>query len=170
MEACPRLDMFPQTPFVCAQESSNLGLTIKKLIQLQYNENPEDFQSEVTSFTTLRNDSCVKMITSGDTGLKNLKKYYCQLVFFQNRFKVLESPLMKKGPFDFPWSEADDDLLMGPTNYDNLDSEMAFVLYNIGVMYTSLANRENRTDSESMKTACTYYQNAAWAFHTLPDR
>ena len=119
---------------------------------------------------TLRNESCVKMSTNGDMGLKNLKKYYCQLVFFQNRFKVLDSPLMKKGPFDFPWSEADDDLLMGPTNYDNLDSEMAFVLYNIGVMFTFLANRENRTGSESMKAACTYYQNAAWAFHTLPDR
>ena len=77
---------------------------------------------------------------------------------------------MKKGPFDFPWREAEDDLLMGPTNYDNLDSEMAFVLYNIGVMFTCLANREDRTGSESMKTACTYYQNAAWAFHTLPDR
>ena len=85
---------------------------------MQYNENPEDFRTEVTSFMTLRNDSCVKMITNGDIGLKNLKKYYCQLVLFQNRFKVLESPLMKKGPFDFPWSEADDDLLMGPTNYD----------------------------------------------------
>jgi hypothetical protein len=47
---------------------------------------------------------------------------------------------------------------------------MAFVLYNIGIMFTSLANREARTDSESMKTACSYYQNAAWAFHTLPDR
>jgi hypothetical protein len=62
------------------------------------------------------------------------------------------------------------DFLIGPTNYDNLDSEMAFVLYNIGIMFTSLANREARTDSESMKTACSYYQNAAWAFHTLPDR
>ena len=62
------------------------------------------------------------------------------------------------------------DFFLGPTNYDNLDSEMAFVLYNIGIMFTSLANREARTDSESMKTACSYYQNAAWAFHTLPDR
>ena len=137
MEACPRLDMFPQPSFVCAQESSSLGLAVKKLIrvwqltffcllhifcfiynfflflQLQYNENPEDFRSEVTTFTSLRNESCVKILTNSDIGLKNLKRYYCQLAFFRNRFKVLDSPLMKNGPFDFPWSEADDDLLMG---------------------------------------------------------
>ena len=82
-------------------------------LQLQYNENPEDFRSEVTTFTSLRNESCVKILTNSDIGLKNLKRYYCQLAFFRNRFKVLDSPLMKKGPFDFPWSEAEDDLLMG---------------------------------------------------------
>ena len=82
-------------------------------LQLQYNENPEDFRSEVTTFTSLRNESCVKILTNSDIGLKNLKRYYCQLAFFRNRFKVLDSPLMKKGPFDFPWSEADDDLLTG---------------------------------------------------------
>ena len=58
----------------------------------------------------------------------------------------------------------------GDVIYGWSHSEMAFVLYNIGVMFTFLANRESRTGSESMKTACTYYQNAAWAFHTLPDR
>ena len=82
-------------------------------LQLQYNENPEDFRSEVTTFTSLRNESCVKISTNSDIGLKKLKRYYCQLAFFQNRFKVLDSPLMKKGPFDFPWREAEDDLLMG---------------------------------------------------------
>ena len=58
--------------------------------QLQYNENPEDFRSEVTTFTTLRNDSCVKILTNGDIGLKNMKRYYCQLAFFRNRFKGLK--------------------------------------------------------------------------------
>ena len=35
MEACPRLDMFPQPSFVCAQESSSLGLAVKKLIRVR---------------------------------------------------------------------------------------------------------------------------------------
>jgi hypothetical protein len=53
--------------------------------------------------------------------------------------------------------------------YSDLNCEMAFVLYNIGVMNAYLGNKQDRATSESMKAACSHYQAAAWAFHTLPD-
>ena len=79
--------------------------------QLQYNENPDDFIAEVESFAKLRNTACVYISSKNETALENMKQYYCQLQFFKNRFKVLDSPLMKKGPFDFPWADLDDDPL-----------------------------------------------------------
>lgn len=167
MEACPKLEMFALPQTVSAQESSSLGLVINKLIRLQFNENPDDFKQEVAKFTSLRNSSCLRICVS-ESALKNLKRYYCQLHFLRNRFKVLDSPLMKKGPFDFRWNDDDEDPLV--TNYDNLDHEMGFVLYNIGVMHNLLGIQEDRNNSESMKRACGHFQSAAWAFHTLPDR
>ena len=77
-----------------------------KTFQLQYNENPEDFNSEVEAFAKLRNTSCVYINSSNtELALDNMEMYYCQLAFFKNRFQILESPLMKKGPFDFPWTD-----------------------------------------------------------------
>ena len=81
------------------------------IFQLQYNENPDDFFAEVESFAKLRNTACVYINSKKETALENMKQYYCQLQFFKNRFKVLDSPLMKKGPFDFPWADLDDDPL-----------------------------------------------------------
>lgn len=41
---------------------------------------------------------------------------------------------------------------------------MASILHNIAALYTELALAEPRTTAESLKTACTHYQHAAWAF------
>ena len=106
---------------------------------MQYNENPEDYKNSVKQLTSLRSVSCVK-INITQSNLDSLKKYYCQLHFFRNRFKVLDSPLMKKGPFDFPWCDEEEDLFMAPSTYDNLDNEMGFVLYNIGVLHSLLGS------------------------------
>merc|ERR1711976_629162 len=104
MEGCPKLPMFVYDLKI-ARESSNFPQVIKKLIRLQYNEKPEDFNSEVDSFAKLRNTACVYINSSTGQALDNAKQYYCQLQFFKNRFQILESPLMKKGPFDFPWAD-----------------------------------------------------------------
>ena len=53
---------------------------------------------------------------------------------------------------------------------EDIEFEMASVLYNIGALHSHLGAAESRTTSDSMKVACTHFQCAAWAFHTLPDR
>ena len=106
-----------------------------KTFQLQYNENPEDFNSEVEAFAKLRNTSCVYINSSNtELALDNMEMYYCQLAFFKNRFQILESPLMKKGPFDFPWTDVVEDPLnpFAMSMHADLESEMAIVFYNIG--------------------------------------
>ena len=85
------------------------------------------------------------------------------------------TPRIKKGgsageesnPFQFSWYD-----VYSGTIYqiEDIDFEMASVLFNIGALHTHLGAAESRTTSESMKVACTHFQCAAWAFHTLPDR
>ena len=97
--------------------------------------------------------------------------YYCQLTFFKNRFQILDTPLMKKGPFDFPWTDVVEDPLnpFAMSMHADLESEMAIVFYNIGILHSNLGNKEERLSSESMKNACNHYQHAAGIFHSLPD-
>ncbi len=94
-----------------------------------------------------------------------LKKYYCQLHFLQNRFKIKSGG--GEGPFAFPWYDVYSGSLF---TFSDLHYEMASVLYNIGALHSQLGWREDRSTSEGMKMACTHFQCAAWAFHTLPDR
>lgn len=48
--------------------------------------------------------------------------------------------------------------------------ELASILYNIGALHTQLASSEPRTSADSLKAACTRYQNAAWAFLYLREQ
>ena len=73
---------------------------------------------------------------------------------------------VKKGPFDFPWLDLYD---QSTVLFSELCTEMSFVLYNIGVIQAELGNMEEKSTSDSLRNACSYYQGAAWAFHSLPD-
>ena len=55
-------------------------------------------------------------------------------------------------------------------NYTDINYEKAATLYNYGAIHSILGSQESRGSSEGMKVACTHFQCAAWAFHTLPDR
>lgn len=48
--------------------------------------------------------------------------------------------------------------------------EMASILYNIGALHTQLGAAESRTTPDSLKAACTHYQQAAWAFNHLKEQ
>lgn len=48
--------------------------------------------------------------------------------------------------------------------------EMACILYNIGALHTQLGAAEPRTSPESLKAACTHFQNAAWAFQVVREQ
>lgn len=94
-----------------------------------------------------------------------LKKYFCQLHFLQNRFKI--SGDSEDGPFAFPWMEVYSGVMF---TYCYLHYEMASVLYNIGALHTALGAKLDRSDSEGMKLACTHFQCSAWAFQTISER
>ena len=128
-----------------------------------YNEDPELFVKELEEIAKLRSNSCIRP-KEDVTGVTDLKRYYSQLHLLQNRFKLEGGD---KGPFNFSWSDPYSGSLY---TLPDFDYELASVLYNLGSLHSILGAAEKRDSSESMKVACTHFQCAAWAFHTLPDR
>lgn len=93
-------------------------------------------------------------------GLSVVKRYYCQLHSLQHRFNL------SGGDLNFSWK----DVYTGVTHQNtSLKYEMAAVLYNIGALHTQLGVKEDRTNSESLKIACTHFQCAAWAFGHIKE-
>ena len=69
--------------------------------------------------------------------MANVQRYYSQLQFLKNRFKVGD------GHFDFAWY----DVYLGIVcNYTDIDYEMCSVLYNVGALHSILGSQETRDD------------------------
>lgn len=51
----------------------------------------------------------------------------------------------------------------------DLRFEMASILYNIGALHSQLGASEPRNTADSLKAACTHFQQAAWAFMYLRE-
>ena len=132
-------------------------------LKTHYNEDPDQFSKELEELGKLRSHSCIRPV-SDYSGIKALKRYYCQLHLIQNRFKIKSG---NEGPLQFSWYEPYSSSIY---TLNDINFEMACVLYNIGALHSHLGSTEPRNCSESMKVACTHFQCAAWAFHTLPDR
>ena len=130
---------------------------------MAYNEDPDTFAKELGEIGKLRSNSCIRP-KEDFTGVTEIKRYYSQLHLLQNRFKIESGD---KGPFNFSWSDA---YAGNSYTLPDFDYELAAVLYNLGALHSILGATEKRDSSESMKVACTHFQCAAWAFHTLPDR
>ena len=135
----------------------------KSYIQINYNEDPDSFAKELDEVGRLRSNSCIRP-REDVTGVTDIKRYYSQLHLLQNRFKIESGD---KGPFNFSWNDPYSGTLY---TLPDFDYELASVLYNLGSLHSTLGAAEKRDTSESMKVACTHFQCAAWAFHTLPDK
>lgn len=55
------------------------------------------------------------------------------------------------------------------SSLSDISDEMACILYNMGALHTQLGASEPRNTPDSMKLACTRYQNAAWIFQYLKE-
>ena len=85
MEAIPKLSMVSFDP---KQSPENLDFKAKlcNLIGEKFGENPSAFAAEIKELETLRANSCIRMSETIE-GVATLKKYYCQLIFLQNRYR-----------------------------------------------------------------------------------
>ncbi|XP_063617343.1 tyrosine-protein phosphatase non-receptor type 23 [Cydia splendana] len=161
MEAVPKL---PLLSFELKEspETTHFGPKLKQYIADAYREDPESYSNEMHQLESLRSSAVRPSIDAA--GLSALYRYFCQLRAIQSRF-----PMAKGQPAacTFAWKDL----------YANMSSpladirfEMACILHNIGALHTQLGASEPRTSPESLKTACTHFQNAAWAFQLVKEQ
>ncbi|XP_060801444.1 tyrosine-protein phosphatase non-receptor type 23 isoform X1 [Amyelois transitella] len=161
MEAVPKLPML-SFELKSSPESTHFGPKLKQYISEVYREDPDSYSNEMHQLEGLRS-AAVRPI-SDITGLSVMNRYFCQLRAMQSRF-----PMAKGQPAacTFVWKD-----LYANMNCSlaDLRFEMACILHNIGALLTQLAASEPRTTADSLKAACTRYQNAAWAFQYVREQ
>ncbi|GBP56767.1 Tyrosine-protein phosphatase non-receptor type 23, partial [Eumeta japonica] len=161
MEAVPKLSLL-SFELKVSSENTHFGPKLKQYIKEAYREDPDSYGNEIHQLEGLR--SAAVRSTLDSSGLNALYKYYCQLRAIQSRF-----PMAKGQPVAIPFAWKDLYANMSCSLAD-IRFEMACVLYNIGAMHTQLGAAEPRTTPDSLKSVCTHYQHAAWAFHHLRDQ
>ena len=90
MEAIPKLSMVGFDPKQ-SPENLDLAAKLRQLIAERFGEDPGAFATEIKELETLRANSCIRMSETID-GVATLKKYYCQLIFLQNRYPTVLEP------------------------------------------------------------------------------
>ena len=133
MEAVPRLPML-NFDLKTSPENPDFDNKFKQLIA-QLGEDPSGFEKEIREFGTLRASSCIRPSVSVE-GAATAKKYYCQLLFLKNRFKIGSD-----SPFQFSWKDIYSNVKYSTSD---INHELASVLYNIGALHSRLGSEEDR--------------------------
>lgn len=125
-----------------------------------YQEDAEAYSKEVFALETLRNQA---MHPPPKEACNLLKRYYAQLHSLKNRFPQI----MEHSKFVFTWKDLYHNNIQ---EYNNINYELAAVLFNIAASHTQMGSSVTRGDIEGMKLACTHFQCAAWAFGELKQK
>ena len=95
MEAVPRLPMI-NFELKTSKENPDFNNQLRRLIA-GLGEDPTGFDKEIKEIESLRANSCIRPSESVE-GVAIAKKYYCQLLFLKNKFKI-----NSESPFQFSW-------------------------------------------------------------------
>ncbi|CAG4976183.1 unnamed protein product [Parnassius apollo] len=160
MEAVPKLPLI-SFELKVSPENTHFGPKLKQYIAEAYREDPDSYGNEIHQLEGLR--SAAVRATVDAAGLSALNRYFCQLRAMQSRF-----PMAKGQPVacTFVWKDLYANM---SCSLADIRFEMACILYNIGALHTQLGAAEPRTSPDSLKAACTHYQQAAWAFNYLKE-
>ncbi|RVE46209.1 hypothetical protein evm_009167 [Chilo suppressalis] len=161
MEAVPKLPLI-SFELKTSPENTHFGPKLKQYIGEAYREDPDSYSNEIHQLEGLR--SAAVRPSNDASGLSALLRYFCQLRAIQSRF-----PMAKGQPVacSFAWKDLYANM---SCSLADIRFELACILYNIGALHTQLASSEPRTSADSLKAACTKYQNAAWAFQYLREQ
>lgn len=160
MEAVPKLPLI-SFELKTSPENTHFGPKLKQYIGEAYREDPDSYNNEIHQLEGLR--SAAVRPTIDLAGLSALNRYFCQLRAMQSRF-----PMGKGQPVacSFNWKDLYANM---SCSLADLKFEMACILYNIGALHTQLGASEPRNTADSLKSACSHFQHAAWAFLHLRE-
>lgn len=139
----------------------SLSTAVRQYISTKYDQHPDMFRQDLDVIESLRRDA-VNVREAHPSGLKKLQAYAAQLVWMGGKFPIDIGA-------DFTWYPALGYNIERPIVHNNLKFELANILYNLAALYSQLAITSNRSDTEGLKTAASYFNQAAGVLKHIKD-
>ncbi|GAB1318172.1 pH-response regulator protein palA/rim20 [Madurella fahalii] len=131
----------------------SLSSAIRQYISKKYEQHPDMFRPDLEVIDALRRDA-VNVREAHPSGIKKLQVYAGQLVWMGGKFPIDIG-------VDFTWYPALGYHTEHPLPQNNLKYELMNVLYNLAALYSQLAISSNRTNTDGLKTAASFFSQAA---------
>ncbi|KAH8197976.1 hypothetical protein TruAng_007878 [Truncatella angustata] len=139
----------------------SLSTAVRQYISTKYDQHPDMFRQDLDVIESLRRDA-VNVREAHPSGVKKLQAYAAQLVWMGGKFPVDIGA-------DFTWYPSLGYNTERPIVHNNLQYELANILYNLAALYSQLAVTSNRSDTEGLKTAASYFNQSAGVLKHLKD-
>lgn len=126
----------------------------------KFDEPPNRYAMELQEFANLRNRSLGTLSERAihdSQSLKNLERYYCQLLSILVRFKECGAVFGWKDSFGAGVSEGD------------IEFELNNIMYNIGSIHNELGSKLPKTSESSAQEAISHFTSALWWVTELRD-
>eukprot|EP01105_Mastigella_eilhardi_P021503 TRINITY_DN520_c0_g1_i1.p1 TRINITY_DN520_c0_g1~~TRINITY_DN520_c0_g1_i1.p1 ORF type:complete len:663 (-),score=163.95 TRINITY_DN520_c0_g1_i1:994-2937(-) len=136
---------------------------LQKYIRSTYDENAlRAHQQAVTQLHQLRED--VRNVQDKNDTTKDLfLRYHALLGAVEMRFPISENDIH----ICFPWYDA---YRTKKTSLFNVKFERASIMFNVGAVLSQIANIQNKSTADGVKTAANYYKMAAGVFRALHEQ
>ncbi|KAK1753108.1 pH-response regulator protein palA/prr-1 [Echria macrotheca] len=131
----------------------SLATPIQQYISKKYDQQPDMFRHDLEVIDALRRDA-VNVREAHPSGVKKLQVYAGQLVWMGGKFPIDIGA-------DFTWYPALGYHTEHPLVQNNLKYELMNILFNLAALYSQLAISSNRGTTEGLKTAASYFSQAA---------
>ncbi|KAI1175138.1 BRO1-like domain-containing protein [Nemania sp. FL0916] len=131
----------------------SLSSAIKQYISTKYDQHPDMFRQDLDVIDALRRDA-VHAREPHPSGVQKLQAYAAQLVWISGKFPIDIGA-------DFTWYPSLGYNTERPIVHNNLQFERANIVYNLAALYSQLAVGSNRSDTDGLKTAASYFNQAA---------
>lgn len=139
----------------------SLSSAVRQYISTKYDQHPDMFRQDLEVIESLRRDA-VNVREAHASGIKKLQAYAAQLVWIGGKFPIDIGA-------DFTWYPSLGYNTERPIVHNNLKFELANVLYNLAALYSQLAVTSNRSDTEGLKNAASYFNQAAGVLKHVKD-
>ncbi|KAK3938839.1 pH-response regulator protein palA/prr-1 [Diplogelasinospora grovesii] len=131
----------------------SLSNSIQQYISKKYDQHPDMFRQDLEVIDKLRRDA-VNVREAHPSGIKKLQIYAGQLVWMGGKFPIDIGA-------DFTWYSSLGYHTERPLVANNLKYELMNLLYNLAALYSQLAIASNRSSTEGLKTAASWFSQAA---------
>jgi programmed cell death 6-interacting protein len=133
--------------------SVNLTDAIKQYISNKYDQHPDMFTQDLEKIEKLRSQATHAQ-EPHPSNIPKLQQYAAQLVWMSGKFPVDIG-------VEFPWYPALGYNTNRPLSRNNLQFELANIIFNLAAMYSQLAMSSNRSTPDGLKVAANNFCMAA---------